>query len=118
MGGTGFQTCALPISWRVTDEFYNFRSRPVGGAAVIARLDESTYAGGEMGGDHPISWCRTIDGGRSWYTGLGHRPELFLDPVFLAHRSEEHTSELQSRQYLVCRLLLEQKTRVRAPLPS
>src|SRR3712207_8971324 len=26
-----------------------------------------------------------------------------------AHRSEEHTSELQSRQYLVCRLLLEQK---------
>src|SRR3712207_8096422 len=26
-----------------------------------------------------------------------------------AHRSEEHTSELQSRQYLVCRLLLETK---------
>src|SRR3712207_7363975 len=29
----------------------------------------------------------------------------------LAHRSEEHTSELQSRQYVVCRLLLENKTR-------
>src|SRR3712207_9166504 len=28
----------------------------------------------------------------------------------LAMRSEEHTSELQSRQYLVCRLLLEKKT--------
>src|SRR3712207_6979197 len=28
----------------------------------------------------------------------------------LALRSEEHTSELQSRQYLVCRLLLEKKT--------
>src|SRR3712207_8797647 len=28
----------------------------------------------------------------------------------LYHRSEEHTSELQSRQYLVCRLLLEKKT--------
>src|SRR3712207_7827003 len=27
-------------------------------------------------------------------------------------RSEEHTSELQSRQYLVCRLLLEKKTRI------
>src|SRR3712207_7919795 len=27
-------------------------------------------------------------------------------------RSEEHTSELQSRQYLVCRLLLEKKTRL------
>src|SRR3712207_7069236 len=29
------------------------------------------------------------------------------------HRSEEHTSELQSRQYLVCRLLLEKKKAVR-----
>src|SRR5258707_8407295 len=30
-------------------------------------------------------------------------------PFRLARRSEEHTSELQSRQYLVCRLLLEKK---------
>src|SRR3712207_8128683 len=29
--------------------------------------------------------------------------------VDVTHRSEEHTSELQSRQYLVCRLLLEKK---------
>src|SRR3712207_7230843 len=35
--------------------------------------------------------------------GLGRRPGL------AAPRSEEHTSELQSRQYLVCRLLLEKK---------
>src|SRR3712207_8742882 len=32
-----------------------------------------------------------------------------LLPLRLAERSEEHTSELQSRQYLVCRLLLEKK---------
>src|SRR5258707_3109491 len=31
--------------------------------------------------------------------------------VHLRDRSEEHTSELQSRQYLVCRLLLEKRTR-------
>src|SRR3712207_8831461 len=31
------------------------------------------------------------------------------DPMLLETRSEEHTSELQSRQYLVCRLLLEKK---------
>src|SRR5258707_3516905 len=30
---------------------------------------------------------------------------------FIGRRSEEHTSELQSRQYLVCRLLLEKKQR-------
>src|SRR3712207_8240446 len=35
--------------------------------------------------------------------------------VAVAGRSEEPTSELQSRQYLVCRLLLEQKTRLLTP---
>src|SRR3712207_7803198 len=34
----------------------------------------------------------------------------------LVHRSEEHTSELQSRQYLVCRLLLEKKNNSQVPL--
>src|SRR3712207_7299083 len=34
---------------------------------------------------------------------------LYLDPADPMDRSEEHTSELQSRQYLVCRLLLEKK---------
>src|SRR3712207_7221018 len=33
------------------------------------------------------------------------------------HRSEEHTSELQSRQYLVCRLLLEKKNLISAYAP-
>src|SRR3712207_8371778 len=37
---------------------------------------------------------------------LEHRSEALRD---LLGRSEEHTSELQSRQYLVCRLLLEKK---------
>src|SRR3712207_7717064 len=34
----------------------------------------------------------------------------FGNPFFATDRSEEHTSELQSRQYLVCRLLLEKNT--------
>src|SRR3712207_7525965 len=46
------------------------------------------------------------DGGRSLAAGgIGG---LEGQPM-RAHRSEEHTSELQSRQYLVCRLLLEKK---------
>src|SRR3712207_8863989 len=36
-------------------------------------------------------------------------PVQGVDHVADQHRSEEHTSELQSRQYLVCRLLLEKK---------
>src|SRR3712207_7599691 len=35
-------------------------------------------------------------------------------PMYLPPRSEEHTSELQSRQYLVCRLLLEKKKKTLA----
>src|SRR3712207_7619048 len=33
-------------------------------------------------------------------------------PMYTGRRSEEHTSELQSRQYLVCRLLLEKKNQL------
>src|SRR3712207_7201577 len=36
-------------------------------------------------------------------------PPIAPPPATLQERSEEHTSELQSRQYLVCRLLLEKK---------
>src|SRR3712207_7393731 len=39
-----------------------------------------------------------------------------LDGRFAMDRSEEHTSELQSRQYLVCRLLLEKKQIPKMPI--
>src|SRR3712207_7909862 len=39
-------------------------------------------------------------------------PAIALDFVTDMLRSEEHTSELQSRQYLVCRLLLEKKKNI------
>src|SRR3712207_7332266 len=45
----------------------------------------------------PGTSCGIVTTARSWETRL------------IRSRSEEHTSELQSRQYLVCRLLLEKK---------
>src|SRR5947209_15781831 len=41
--------------------------------------------------------------------GVLHEPRHEVSVPFVLGRSEEHTSELQSRQYLVCRLLLEKK---------
>src|SRR3712207_7300377 len=41
------------------------------------------------------------------------RPSYHRAPAYSVARSEEHTSELQSRQYLVCRLLLEKKKHAR-----
>gem|GEM_PF-2419601 len=79
----------LPASWQRFDEWYNFQTNPRDDAAlnvqVLLTLDESTYNGGQMGDDHPISWYHEFDGGRSWYTGMGHTDESYSDDDFKAH---------------------------------
>src|SRR2546422_5589916 len=51
------------------------------------------------------------DGGGDWYAGPSALPNLLA----AIRRSEEHTSELQSRLHLVCRLLLEKKKKMSTP---
>jgi type 1 glutamine amidotransferase len=75
----------LPGRWERSDEWYDFRANPRGRVRVLATVDESTYAGGGMGTDHPIAWCQEYDGGRSWYSAMGRTSESFQDPRFLAH---------------------------------
>ena len=71
--------------WQVTDELYNYRRNPRSRVRVVATVDESGYAGGSMGADHPIAWCHEAGKGRSWYTGLGHRIDLYADDTFRRH---------------------------------
>ncbi|MGW7645652.1 ThuA domain-containing protein [Streptomyces bobili] len=78
-------TSGLPRSWIRTDEWYNYRSNPRDRAHVLASLDESSYTGGTMRGDHPIAWCQDYQGGRAFYTGGGHTKESYADPVFRRH---------------------------------
>ncbi|MEV4704059.1 ThuA domain-containing protein [Actinoplanes sp. NPDC049316] len=78
-------TAHLPERWRRTDEWYNYRTNARSTAHVLATLDESSYSGGGMGADHPHAWCKTFDGGRSFYTGGGHTIESYADPAFRAH---------------------------------
>lgn len=78
-------TSGLPARWERSDEWYNFASNPRGSVHVLARVDESTYTGGTMGTDHPISWCRESGGGRAWYTGMGHAAEMYDEPLFVGH---------------------------------
>src|SRR5687768_3201939 len=47
--------------------------------------------------------------GITWPKQYGGSERSFLDRYVITERSEEHTSELQSRLHLVCRLLLEKK---------
>src|SRR6185295_11324959 len=78
-------TAPLPAQWERTDEWYNFSSNPRGKVHVLATLDETTYAGGAMGADHPIAWYQAYDGGRSWYTAGGHTKESYTEALFLQH---------------------------------
>ncbi|MBV1853769.1 ThuA domain-containing protein [Catellatospora tritici] len=78
-------TAHLPQTWTRTDEWYNYQTNVRSTAKVLATLDESSYTGGGMGADHPHAWCKTIDSGRSFYTGAGHTQESYADPAFRAH---------------------------------
>lgn len=78
-------THMLPARWGRTDEWYNYRRNPRGDVHVLMTLDERTYEGGELGGDHPIAWCHRYDGGRAWYTGGGHTEESYAEPLFRQH---------------------------------
>src|SRR5437762_6373540 len=88
---TGVQTCALPIS-----KFHHYILPALPALAILAGLYH----------DELIDAPERADALALALVGL---PVLGLSARDLARRSEEHTSELQSPMYLVCRLLLEKK---------
>src|SRR3712207_8435423 len=75
-----------------------FRSLKVLDVTDLARPVAKSVV--RLGPLHSVYVARTYA-----YVAAGHKGMLIL-------RSEEHTSELQSRQYLVCRLLLEKKKEI------
>ena len=71
-------------TWIHKDEMYNFkRINPA--INVILSVDETTYKGGKNGDNHPMSWYHEYDGGRSFYTALGHTDECYSNTNFLQH---------------------------------
>ena len=77
-------TRGLPSPWVRSDEWYNFPAQPAS-VTVLLRVDESTYMGGTMGSVHPISWQHTYEGGRAWYTAMGHTACSYSERPFLDH---------------------------------
>ena len=78
-------TAGLPTEWMRTDEWYNFQENPRSRVTVLLNLDEATYDGGTMGESHPLAWRHEYDGGRAWYTAMGHTTESYREPLFLSH---------------------------------
>ncbi|PPK87151.1 cytochrome c [Neolewinella xylanilytica] len=81
---TSWATDMMPDQFEWTDEFYSFRDISDAIQPVLT-VDESTYQGGNNPDFHPMSWYHDFDGGRAFYTALGHTPEAFSEQMFLDH---------------------------------
>ena len=70
--------------WVRFDEWYSFKNLNPN-TNVLLTIDETTYKGGTNGDNHPMSWYHEYDGGRSFYTALGHTNESYAEPDFMKH---------------------------------
>jgi type 1 glutamine amidotransferase len=85
-------TAHLPEKFEWTDEFYYVDHIQDGLhvllAGDLAGLDDPAkekYPGKQFGSQFPLAWCHQFDGGREWYTSLGHQKEHYSDPMFTKH---------------------------------
>jgi cytochrome c len=77
-------TKSLDDTWIKKDEWYNFKDiNP--DVNVLIEIDETSYEGGANGEHHPIAWYHNYDGGRAFYTEMGHTNETFENPTFVSH---------------------------------
>jgi len=74
----------LPADWKRWDEWYNYKWI-ADDLHVLIKIDEKSYTGGENGDNHPMAWYHNFDGGRAFYTELGHTDESYADPLYLKH---------------------------------
>ncbi len=83
---THISTKHLPKKWKRKDEWYNFKWMAKN-LNVLISIDENSYdAGkGKMDENHPMAWYHDFDGGRAFYTGLGHTDESYQEDLFLKH---------------------------------
>ena len=82
--GQHISTKHLSKQWNRTDEFYSFKklNKEV---KVLITVDEKSYQGGKNGEYHPMAWYHEYDGGRAFYTNLGHTKESFSEAAYLTH---------------------------------
>ncbi|WP_416864102.1 MAG: ThuA domain-containing protein [Imperialibacter sp.] len=77
-------TSFLPEKWTKTDEFYSYRNLNPN-THVVMTIDEDSYEGGAKIGNHPMAWYHDYDGGRAYYTALGHTDESYTEELYLKH---------------------------------
>ena len=82
---TGFPAIMhLNEKWVRTDEWYNFTEEvDTSVVTILIDIDEDSYEGRKMGTYHPTTWYHYYDGGRAFYTALGHTDDSFSEAPFL-----------------------------------
>ena len=89
----GMERFPKKLLW--TDEWYEFQTPALAtDLKVLVAVDEKSYntnaktgakEGKGMGDFHPISWYHNYDGGRAFYTALGHMGGAYSDQTFIDH---------------------------------
>lgn len=78
-------TEGLPGEFSRRDEWYNFKRNPSPDTVnILVTIDETSYGDGKNK-SHPVTWYHEFDGGRAFYTIMGHTPESFSEPIVLKH---------------------------------
>lgn len=84
----------LPATWHIKDDecYYLKQLNPAIQVLLAADLNtvddeqgSTGYPADTFGSNFPTSWCHTTDGGRQWYTSLGHKSEHYSDPLLMRH---------------------------------
>mgnify|MGYP001947078968 CR=1 FL=1 len=87
-------TAELTKRFLWTDEYYHFSKEHSKNLNYLLTVDEKTYSPAAQWGDinvsgmgdfHPLAWYQEYDGGRSFYTALGHLSTVYQEPKFLSH---------------------------------
>lgn len=82
----------IPADWAILDEIYQFREFSRDNCHVLLSIDTAKISDKslaalrmEKGKDYPVSWTRTEGKGRVFYTSLGHREDVWTNPVWRKH---------------------------------
>jgi uncharacterized protein len=85
-------TAHLPETFIWTDEFYYVDNMPAGLHVLLAGdlktlqdPEKDKFPGKEFGDEFPLAWRHEFEGGRAWYTALGHQKEHYSDPRLMQH---------------------------------
>jgi type 1 glutamine amidotransferase len=77
----------IDTQWKIKDEIYQFKNYSRDRLHIIASMNPASVKGRgkRKDGDYAIAWCRQFGKGKVFYTSLGHRDDVWNNPVYQKH---------------------------------